>query len=104
MADRYDDIYVNNNRWVPSKRRYLGFNEDGPKPKSTMDLDTLQRNAATICASMPIDHVFVFKLRYEEVLSYREIAQKLNIPEPLARKRVQQMRECVTQFLSTKAK
>ncbi|NVK33067.1 MAG: RNA polymerase sigma factor [Rhodobacteraceae bacterium] len=54
--------------------------------------ETLLRVLDAVAALSP-EFRQVFQLRFREELSYREIAKALEISEPLARKRVQHLRE-----------
>ncbi|MTI05681.1 RNA polymerase sigma factor [Roseibium denhamense] len=61
--------------------------------------DALRRVLEVVNALTP-EFRMVFRLRFCEECSYREIAGRLDISEPLARKRVQHLREHLRKALS----
>lgn len=71
----------------------VGFADSRPDQENLLRHQDALRQVVQVVNSLSAEFRQVFKLRFCEDCSYREIAERLDISEPLARKRVQHLRE-----------
>lgn len=73
---------------------YLGdLSDNQPDQEHQLEHQEVLQRVLDLVSALSDEFRQVFQLRFCEELSYREIAQQLGISEPLARKRVQHLRE-----------
>lgn len=77
-----------------------GLADRQPDQENLLRHQDALRSVLTAVSALTPDYKLLFRLRFCEEISYREIARKMNISEPLARKRVQHLRERIRAALS----
>jgi len=70
-----------------------GASDPQPDQEDLLRQQDLLRRVLDLVNALPEDSREIFRLRFFEDCTYREIAERLAISEPLARKRVQNLRE-----------
>ncbi|WP_340274530.1 RNA polymerase sigma factor [Roseibium algae] len=77
-----------------------GLADKKPDQENLLRHQDALREVFKVVNGLPSEFGEVFRLRFCEELSYREIARDLSISEPLARKRVQHLRQKLKSVLS----
>lgn len=96
---------------LQSSRRFSGVQEylrlfcceeTTPDKKQPIPLELIHRHEDAILALLNPQFRSYYDLRYRHQRSYRQIAEYLNISEPLARKRVWRVREFIKDYFEQK--
>lgn len=77
-----------------------GLADRQPDQENLLRHQDILRSVLAAVNSLTPDYKLLFRLRFCEECSYRDIARKMEISEPLARKRVQHLRENIRSALS----
>lgn len=107
--------YISRLRRQTSERQLRDFNADvyqdysagladsRPDQENLLRHQDMLSQVVQVVNGLPSEFRQVFRMRFCEERSYREIAGRLDISEPLARKRVQHLREHLRDALDTSA-
>ncbi|ADZ69850.1 RNA polymerase sigma factor, sigma-70 family [Polymorphum gilvum SL003B-26A1] len=77
--------------------------DTGPSQESVLWQQETLRKVETVIRALPPSYGTIFQMRFGEERSYRDIAVVLGISEPLARKRVQTLRQMLRRALDDSA-